>query len=36
MEDYTEGTIPKKKCLAGNGQIEVESDETAIKLEDVL
>jgi len=32
MEDYTEGTISKKKCLAGNGQIEVESDETAIKL----
>lgn len=32
MEDCTEGTISKKKCLAGNGQIEVESDETAIKL----
>ena len=32
MEDCTEGTISKKKCLAGNGQIEVESDENAIKL----
>ncbi len=31
MEDCTEGTISAKKCLAGNGQIEVESDDAIIK-----
>ena len=31
MEESTEGTISAKKCLAGDGQIDVESDETAIK-----
>mmetsp|Transcript_13027 Transcript_13027/g.26926 ORF Transcript_13027/g.26926 Transcript_13027/m.26926 type:complete len:475 (+) Transcript_13027:271-1695(+) len=31
MEDMTEGTINAKKCLAGDGQIELESDETVIK-----
>mmetsp|Transcript_12690 Transcript_12690/g.28124 ORF Transcript_12690/g.28124 Transcript_12690/m.28124 type:complete len:477 (-) Transcript_12690:117-1547(-) len=31
MEDMTEGTISAKKCIAGDGQIELESDETVIK-----
>ena len=31
MEDVTEGSISAKKCLAGDGQIELESDETVIK-----
>ena len=31
MEDATEGTVNKKKCLAGTGQIELESDETCLK-----
>jgi len=31
MEDATEGTVKKKKCLAGTGQIELESDETPLK-----
>jgi small-conductance mechanosensitive channel len=31
MEDSTEGTITAKKCLSGDGQIDIESDESAIK-----
>lgn len=31
MEESTEGTVSAKKCLAGDGQIDLESDETAIK-----
>jgi hypothetical protein len=31
MEESTEGTISAKKCLAGDGQIDIESDESAIK-----
>jgi hypothetical protein len=31
MEECTEGTISAKKCLAGNGQMYVESDETTVK-----
>ena len=30
MEESTEGTISAKKCLSGDGQIDIESDETAI------
>ena len=31
MEDSTEGTISAKKCLSGNGQIDVESDDMIVK-----
>lgn len=31
MEESTEGSISAKKCLSGDGQIDVESDETVIK-----
>ena len=31
MEDVTEGMVSAKKCLAGDGQFELESDEMAIK-----
>jgi hypothetical protein len=31
MEECTDGAISAKKCLAGDGQIDVESDETAMK-----
>jgi hypothetical protein len=31
MEEYTDGSISMKKCLAGEGQIDVESDEKALK-----
>ncbi|KAL7572536.1 hypothetical protein ACA910_000359 [Epithemia clementina (nom. ined.)] len=31
MEDCTEGTISAKKCLSGDGQIEIDSDEAVIK-----
>jgi hypothetical protein len=31
MEDCTEGTVSAKKCLAGSGQIELESDEAIVK-----
>eukprot|EP00804_Cyclotella_cryptica_P013291 CCRYP_018637-RB/>CCRYP_018637-RB protein AED:0.20 eAED:0.20 QI:289/1/1/1/1/1/6/1235/735 len=31
MEDSTEGTISVKKCLSGDGQICIDSDESAIK-----
>jgi len=31
MEENTDGTISMKKCLAGDGQIDIESDEKAIK-----
>jgi hypothetical protein len=30
MEESTEGTVSVKKCLSGDGQIDIESDETAI------
>jgi hypothetical protein len=30
MEESTEGTVSVKKCLAGDGQIDIESDESAI------
>ena len=30
MEDCTEGTISLKKCLKGDGQIDIESDESCI------
>ena len=30
MEESTEGTISAKKCLSGDGQIDIESDENAI------
>ena len=30
MEESTEGTLTVKKCLAGDGQIEIDSDESAI------
>lgn len=30
MEEYTEGTISAKKCLSGDGPIEIDSDESAI------
>ena len=30
MEDCTEGTVSLKKCLKGDGQIDIESDEAAI------
>ena len=32
MEDLTEGTVSVKSCLSGNGQIDIDSDETIIKL----
>lgn len=32
MEELTEGTVSVKSCLSGNGQIDIESDETIIKL----
>ena len=31
MEENTEGTITVKKCLTGDGQIDIDSDEKAIK-----
>jgi hypothetical protein len=31
MEECTDGVISAKKCLAGDGQIDIESDETAVK-----
>ena len=31
MEDVTEGTITVKKCMSGDGQIELDSDEAVIK-----
>lgn len=31
MEDITEGTINSKQCLAGDGQMDIESDETIIR-----
>lgn len=31
MEELTEGTVSKAKCLKGDGQIELESDEAIIK-----
>jgi hypothetical protein len=31
MEECTEGTISVKKCLTGSGQIDIESDENAVK-----
>lgn len=31
MDDWTEGTVSMKKCLKGDGQIEIESDESALK-----
>ena len=31
MEESTEGTISLKKCLKGEGVLEIESDEAAIK-----
>lgn len=31
MEETTEGTISVKKCLAGDGQIDIESDEVVAK-----
>jgi len=31
IEECTEGSVSMKKCLAGNGSIELESDESAIK-----
>ena len=33
MEDATEGTISVKKCLAGDGQIDIDSDEAIIAAE---
>ena len=33
MEDATEGTISVKKCLAGDGQIDIDSDEAIINAE---
>ena len=33
MEDATEGTISMKKCLAGDGQIDIDSDEAIIHAE---
>ena len=30
MEEYTEGTVSAKKCLSGDGQIEIDSDEAVI------
>ena len=33
MEDATEGTISVKKCLAGDGQIDIDSDEAVIAAE---
>ena len=32
MEDLTEGTVSMKKCLKGDGQIEVESDEATLEI----
>ena len=31
MEECTDGTISLKKCLKGDGQIDIDSDETALK-----
>ena len=31
MEECTEGTVSTRKCLDGDGQIEIESDECALK-----
>jgi hypothetical protein len=31
MEESTEGTISLKKCLKGEGSLEIDSDEAAIK-----
>lgn len=31
MDENTEGVVTAKKCLSGNGQIDVESDELAVK-----
>lgn len=31
MDECTEGTISAKKCLAGNGQIDIESDDVILK-----
>jgi len=31
IEECTEGAVSVKKCLAGNGQIEIESDEAVIR-----
>lgn len=31
MEESTEGTITLKKCLKGEGALEIDSDEAAIK-----
>jgi len=31
MEECTEGTVVVKKCLAGSGQIDIESDEVVMK-----
>ena len=31
MEENTDGSISMKKCLAGDGQIDIESDEKALK-----
>ena len=33
MEDATEGTISVKKCLAGDGQIDIDSDEAVVDAE---
>ena len=31
MEESTEGTVSLKKCLKGDGPLEIDSDEAAIK-----
>ena len=31
MEESTEGTISRKKCLKGDGPIDIDSDEAAIQ-----
>lgn len=31
MDENTEGVVTAKKCLSGNGQIDIESDEVAVK-----
>lgn len=31
MEEMTEGTIRRSKCLAGDGQIEIDSDQVVVK-----
>lgn len=31
MEEITEGTVSRKKCLAGDGQVDIDSDEAVVK-----